>query len=313
MAEQRAPYWPEGWDRERLLNASATGELEQISAEEVRKLREGLIADFGEPAFQDLMAEMGRRKEEAASSTPASAPEPPFMETMRLYEERTGRRWDPWGFVVYKSPEINDEGEWAACKQRFARILAESLVPYRGFPGLEECMEKMKIQWIEDAGIDDASVASIAWTALRDNTMTNGEISLFPSVPDPGLHHSLCLYMTPSSMHSVLNSTLPVSTLPRRQRKEIPFVLAVAAEAAAAVTSGPGRVEEAEEDSWRGFFNVAVETLLTSLFPIIADEMLSPREIGSHVKGEDVWCDYTRWGVHKAGVGYWDERTKQPG
>jgi len=59
MVEQRAPYWPEGWNRERLLNSSATGELEHISHEEVRAIRKDLIADIGEPAFQDLMAEMG--------------------------------------------------------------------------------------------------------------------------------------------------------------------------------------------------------------------------------------------------------------
>ncbi|KAK8050926.1 hypothetical protein PG993_002311 [Apiospora rasikravindrae] len=307
MAEQRAAYWPEGWDRERLLNSSATGELEYLLSEEVRTIREGLIADFGEPAFQDLMAEMGRRKAAAAAAEPAastavSAPEPPFMETMRLHEERTGRQWDPWGFI------IGNDSDWGACKQQFARILDESLVAYRGFPGLEECMEKMKIQWIEDIGIEDASVASIARIALHDKTMTSGEMELFTSCPDPGMNHSLCLYITPSSIHSVLNTTLPVSTLPRRQRKEIPFVVAVSAYAATTSVQGP--VEE-EEDGWQGFFNVAVETLLTSLFPIIADDTLSPREIGSHVKGEDVWCDSTRWGLHKAGVGYWDQRTKQ--
>ena len=107
-------------------------------------------------------------------------------------------------------------------------------------------------------------------------------------------------------MHSVLNSPLPVSTLPRRQRKEIPFVVAV-------LTVADTNVQApVAENGWQGFFNIAVETLLTALFPIIADEASSPPEIGSHVKGEDVWCDYTRWGLHKAGVGYWDQRVKQP-
>lgn len=153
MYQQSATYWPEGWDRERLLNSGVTGELEHIPSEQVTTIRAGLIAEFGEDDFQELMAEMGRRKAAAAETAtrpPASITEPPFMETMRLYEERTGRRWDTWGFVVYKSPEIGDEGDWAACKQRFARILDESVVPYRGFPGLDECMERMKIMWIED-------------------------------------------------------------------------------------------------------------------------------------------------------------------
>jgi hypothetical protein len=136
------------------------------------------------------------------------------------------------------------------------------------------------------------------------------------SDPPLGLKHSLCLYITPPSLRSILDSPLP-STSKRQYRKDIPFVVAVSAQAIQ--TKGEGEDDEDEEDEdiegahWRGFFNVAVETLLESLFPIIADDSSSPYEIGGHVSGEDVWCDGTRWGVHKAGMGYWDKRTRQAG
>lgn len=181
-----ASYWPTGWTLERLLNSQATGELDDLTSEQATAIRAGLIADLGEPAFQDIIAEIGRRKQTAAAaaaaagkgselnginngagslpSTKKAAPfEPPFMETMRLYEARGQPRWDPWGFVVYKSPEIRDGAAWTACKQRFAQILEESVAPCRGYPGLDEVMDRMQIEWIEDfGGAADATCASIA-------------------------------------------------------------------------------------------------------------------------------------------------------
>lgn len=118
-----------------------------------------------------------------------------------------------------------------------------------------------------------------------------------------------------------MNSELPAAG-DRRHRKDIPFVVAVSTAASAIPETGKGPAEGAEDDSeeedndeeftWRGYFNVAVETLMTALFPAIADDSLEPFEIGGHVNGDDIWCDTTRWGVHKAGVGHWDLVTQQP-
>lgn len=79
----------------------------------------------------------------------------------------------------------------------------------------------------------------------------------------PGLRHSLCLYVTPSSMHSILESR-PPSTSHRRYRQHIPFVVAVSAQAAAhpaedrEIRHSDG--EDVECAYWSGSFNVAVET-----------------------------------------------------
>lgn len=49
-----------------------------------------------------------------------------------------------------------------------------------------------------------------------------------------------------------------------------------------------------------GHFNVALETLLQELFPLVGDQSRSPGEIGGHVRGDDVWCSGDIYGVHKA-------------
>ncbi|KAI0391915.1 hypothetical protein F5Y17DRAFT_386513 [Xylariaceae sp. FL0594] len=86
MAEQSTTtYWPEGWDRERLLNSGVTGELEDLATEQVLVIRAGLIADFGEDAFDDLMAELRRRKEADANMNTASSSPPELF---------SWRRWD---------------------------------------------------------------------------------------------------------------------------------------------------------------------------------------------------------------------------
>ncbi|KAI8960732.1 hypothetical protein F5Y11DRAFT_328949 [Daldinia sp. FL1419] len=218
------------------------------------------------------------------------------MQVIRLCEER-GARWDRWGFVVYKSPEITDGTRWTSCKQRFLRIIEESVDPYRGYPGLEDCVRKMEFQWVEDATEGDGSVEALS------RVYSSG-------AAPPGLNHSLCLYITPASMDSILNSPFP-SSAKRRYRTSIPFAVAVSKDSTHR-NYGPvdGDIVRA---AWRGYFNVAVETLLDSLFPIAADGSMSPFEIGRHISGDDIWCDYTRWGVHKASVGYWDARMGRVG
>lgn len=132
-----------------------------------------------------------------------------------------------------------------------------------------------------------------------------------------GLDHSVCLYVTSDSLESVLSSPLP-SSARRQRRKDIPFVVAVAKGAGLQPHRDPGAVgsgddEEEQEDlegaSFCGYFNVAVESLLEELFPLVATDSLTPYEIGGYVQDGDVWCEVGRWGIHRAGVGYWDKRS----
>ncbi|KAK3313083.1 hypothetical protein B0H66DRAFT_569511 [Apodospora peruviana] len=307
-------YYPPGWDRERMLNAAKTGQFDSLTEEQRDTWREGFKAEFGAARFRQFVQEMFKHEQEGKGIPKAPPSEPGFMETMRLHERRcsTCRCWkQEWGFVVYKSPEIRgDDPRWKAGKARFIQIVEESVIDSQGFPGLEEVMRRLRFEWVEDFdfGADgEEGVASVAkaYEARSD-------------VP-AGLRHSLCLYITPSSLGSILDSPLP-STERRQLRKEIPFVVAVSYKSmdyipGAAGSEVEGEVDQEEEEEyegagWRGFFNVAVETLLDSLFPAIADQMMTPWRIGGHVEGGDIWCWANRYGVHKAGVGYWDKRTR---
>lgn len=126
--------------------------------------------------------------------------------------------------------------------------------------------------------------------------MTTGAISLWPTAASPGMHHSLCLFVTPASMRSILGLPLLISEASREKPREMPFIVAVSAQAVSDQAAGG---EGEDETSWRGFFNVAVEVLLTGLFPAVADDKLEPFEVGGHVHGQDIWLDHARWGVHK--------------
>ncbi|KAI1306147.1 hypothetical protein F5Y03DRAFT_354837 [Xylaria venustula] len=296
MSSHIPPYYPEGWDRERLLNISATNNVGSLTEDQWATFRQGLRADKGEQGVEAFFDEM-RRREKVAKGIKDPVFEPPFMELMHIREQRVGSsaQWDPWGFVVFKSPQIQDDTKWQACRERFDKILQDSIETYKEYPGIDECLSRMKFHWIEDAGDVDGSIKS---TAKACATL---------KLP-PGLDHSLSLYITSASLNSILNSPLPVSAK-RKWRRDIPFVIAVSAQAAE-----EPNIADIKDDiagaGWRGYFNVAVESILGSLFSTIADDSRSPFELGGHVSGEDIYCDHTRWDIHKADVGYWDRRAR---
>ncbi|KAI3322380.1 hypothetical protein HD806DRAFT_523245 [Xylariaceae sp. AK1471] len=291
MSYDTPSYYPEGWDLERLLNVAVTDDY-SLTEDQWAVFREGLRADKGEQGFEEFFDEM-RKREKIAKGIKEIISEPPFMELMRLREQRIGPRaqWDPWGFVVYKSPKIQDQTQWQACREKFDKILQDYIDFYREYPGVDECLSRMKFRWVEDAGDAEGSIKSIA------NDRARAALEL-----PPGLDHSVSLYITPTSLDSILNSPLP-SSAKRKWRKIIPFVVAVSAQAAEEPNAADIEDDVAGAD-WRGYFNVAVESLLDSFFSTVADDARSPFELAGHVSGEDIYCDHTRWGVHKADVGY---------
>lgn len=94
----------------------------------------------------------------------------------------------------------------------------------------------------------------------------------------------------------------------RRQRKKIPYVVAVTRRANQPAAPEAGDKEEEDDDAqgeyFRGYFNVAVETLLTDLFVATADDMMDPDVLGSHVKDDEIWCNAFRDGIHRIDTGY---------
>lgn len=91
-----------------------------------------------------------------------------------------------------------------------------------------------------------------------------------------------------------------------RERINIPFALAIARSTdQPALQDEEDKKDDADEEpKFRGYFNVAVETLLEGLFPAVATDMMDPERIGGHVKEDDIWCTFGREGIHQAGIGY---------
>ncbi|KAI1331698.1 hypothetical protein F5Y16DRAFT_359007 [Xylariaceae sp. FL0255] len=281
-------YCPAGWDLERLLNVGVTGDAASVTPKQWEVFREGFKADKGEQAFEGFSDEMWRREKKAKGiETPIG--EPQFMELMRIREQRVGpsAQWDPWGFIIFKSPQIQNDREWQACKERFAAIIEDVIQRdrCREFPGAEECLSRMQFRWVEDAGDQEGGFRSIA------RARANLELPA-------GQNHSISLYITPSSLSSILNSPLP-SSAKRKWRKQIPFVVAVSAKAGEEIDDVAVAEDVAGAD-WRGYFNIAVESLVYSVFSMLADDSRSPFEMGGRVEGEDIWCDPYRGGIHRA-------------
>lgn len=119
-----------------------------------------------------------------------------------------------------------------------------------------------------------------------------------------GIVHNVCLCINQASMDSILNSPMP-SQSSRRQRKEIPFVLAVTRSAnRPPPLLDDGDEEDAQGEYFRGYFNVAVEALLKDLFVCTANDTMEPDVLGSCVKDGDIWCNAWRDGIHKQDIGY---------
>jgi hypothetical protein len=119
-----------------------------------------------------------------------------------------------------------------------------------------------------------------------------------------GIVHNVCLCVNQASMDSILNSPMP-SQSSRRQRKKIPFVLAVTRSANQPRPAPEGDEEDdAQGEYFRGYFNVAVETLLNDLFAATADDMMDPDVLGSHVNDNEIWCNPFRDGMHRKDTGY---------
>jgi hypothetical protein len=106
--------------------------------------------------------------------------------------------------------------------------------------------------------------------------------------------------VTPEALQSVLNAPLP-SSAPLKDRKEIPYVVAVSM-FADLQTWGLPPSEEGENVfrrcHFKGYFNVAVETLLEELYTMVALNIQDlPRLTIDMEHDKDIWCGSGRGGV----------------
>lgn len=70
MSSETPSYYPEGWDRERLLNVGITNDIHTLTEDQLAVFREGLRADKGEQGFEEFFDEMWKR-EKVAKGTKA--------------------------------------------------------------------------------------------------------------------------------------------------------------------------------------------------------------------------------------------------
>lgn len=91
-------------------------------------------------------------------------------------------------------------------------------------------------------------------------------------------------------MASVLDSPLS-SSAPRNDRQKIPFAVAVDRDAGVVAMQPCG---------YSGHFNVAVESLVDELFPVIGIAATDPRTLSQGLQGDDIWCSAGRFGIHRA-------------
>ncbi|KAI8950048.1 hypothetical protein F4801DRAFT_579827 [Xylaria longipes] len=102
MSSDTPAYYPKGWDRERQLNVGVTNELDGLTEDQWATFRD----------FHLIHVFHGHKR---------AVFESPSIGLVRLREQRVGStaQWNPWGFVVFKSPEIHDQAWWQACRERF--------------------------------------------------------------------------------------------------------------------------------------------------------------------------------------------------
>ncbi|MCJ1435512.1 hypothetical protein MMC27_004886 [Xylographa pallens] len=292
-------YYPSGWSRSRLVNASSD-DITALPEAEKDRMYDSLRATLGPDGFKALLAEMSQnykarlaaeqalapasdprshasqpaRSEEAegeGDTLPPSSISAPFLATLnRLYPgpDAVG----DWGFVVYRLVYEDDEA-WARFRARWNAIAASRLEMYAAVPGLARARQQVRFHWVEERELEGASLADVA--ARYRSLRAEGKLPV-------GLAHAVCLGVTADSMRSVLEHVIS-PPVPRSERRRIPFVVAV--------DQALGDEAEGEEGhGFEGSFNVAVESLLDELFVVMGEDMLSPRELGTRLTGRQVWC-----------------------
>ena len=105
--------------------------------------------------------------------------------------------------------------------------------------------------------------------------------------------------VTPDSLESVLNSPRP-SSAPQKERKDLPFVVAVSRVAETPIEPGAEEQEEDVDYKPRAYFRVAVESLLNGLYGITALDVMDVPTLTSGMRHEkDIWCDIYQAGIRQ--------------
>ncbi|CCX30237.1 Protein of unknown function [Pyronema omphalodes CBS 100304] len=165
--------------------------------------------------------------------------------------------------TFYSNPSL-----WSQFQQHFTDLLSSQLTPSNG-TGIPSVVNEFQIIWIEDPSLEEASMEDIR--VYVSNMKERG------SVPQ-GMDWSMVLVADEAAAVSVVEALKG-----QKSKKAVPWVIGLD------VDYGEGE----EEEVYEGFFKVAVQTLLTELFPVLATQMMAPSEMVAGIDWElGVWI----WG-----------------
>lgn len=158
--------WPPGWSRDRLVNASCSDILD-IPENEKDRMFDSLRKILGPEGFKALLHEMSTNYKARMAAEAGDEQEPellahlraPFLATLQQLYREGGM--GQWGFVVYRLV-YDDEGQWAAFRNKWDEIMKDRLRSYDGVPGVAEAMQQLEFKWIEDRELEGTSFGSIA-------------------------------------------------------------------------------------------------------------------------------------------------------
>lgn len=291
------PFWPPGWNRQRLINAT-TAELDTLNAEQSDRMYDGLRAALGPEGYAQLVQEITDAEEEqnrqAAAQSGVSAnwidqltPDQrvPLLRTLQQYCPE-----GPFGWVVYRACSYDDQGQWDAFLAKWELFVKAYFERNQDVPGVAEAAARFEIRWIQDRQqFDGANV----------NTIAAHYRQLQPTLPH-GLAHGMCLSIGESELRSVLDSPYPTPADVHEQLL-IPFALAVNM-----FTGEDDDIEDGDEEAFEDYhmcFKVALTSLSNSLVDIMLDTSQSPYELSVGVDEDKVLLDSSgRFGIFSLGT-----------
>ena len=122
---------------------------------------------LGPEGFKALLHEMSTNYEARLAAEAGDEQEPelpahlraPFLATLQQLYLEGGM--GQWGFVVYRLV-YDDEGQWAAFRNKWDEIMKDLLQFYDDVPRVADAMQHLEFRWNEDRELEGASFGSIA-------------------------------------------------------------------------------------------------------------------------------------------------------
>lgn len=290
-SDASSTYWAPGWNWERW--SSADMEFGDTSAEDIEKMRLGILEVLGEEEFEvmtthlyQMHTEWNDRKMVADGVPPPEYRRPDFL-----------KQWKQWhnggevGFVAFRTTLYDNESKWKLYKERMARLLSlsfDKVVRHHRWHEYEEIAEartKFNLHWVEDKSLEGASAVT-----LRERYLDMRRKKQLPARMD----YSMFLCASPQAVESVLaleNEDDFPTTESGYWRSDAPFLLTVM-EWESVDPHGPEEPHDPDdphdERNWyKSVFKVPVEIVYDTLWHIEDSNFIEPTRLMRSVKGSE--------------------------